>query len=308
MKRRWIYIFTIAISVGMILFSFIPYGWKVWDNILISIGCSGITAAIMAIFLELYDEKKERSRKKQLRKIFFLGIEQELRQLFERVLWFDHVLDKIDLTKDIEYYLPLDFICEAHTVGYYRQATLDECEEEIELICNKYQMESLRNKDFETRSKIQKMFSIIGAASMPIMTELDNIKKNQYFLIMDNIFSSEELNEIYISIGRNVELLSTPDTAYGVALMFLLGAYKRIHRWGKYENEGMIISWKNHKNLVELVIEKRRKEAQYQKVEQQDEIENYEEKRIGIWQKVRKKLSFALKSATFIRLSRKNTD
>lgn len=69
MKHKWIYLFTIAISVGLIFFSFVPYGWKVWENILISIGCSGITAAIMAIFLELYDEKKERSRReKQKRK------------------------------------------------------------------------------------------------------------------------------------------------------------------------------------------------------------------------------------------------
>lgn len=186
-------------------------------------------------------EAEEKSRREKLRKIFLLGLDQELRHLFERILWFDHVLDKINLSKDIEYYLSLDFLSEAHTAGYYRQARLDECEEEIEQICKKYQMESLRSKEYEMRSKIQKMFSIIGSASMPIITELNNIKKNQFFLITDNIFSSEELNEIYICIDKNVELLTTPDTAYGVALSMLLDGYKKIHSWGHFENDIMII-------------------------------------------------------------------
>lgn len=290
MKHKWIYLFTIAISMGLLFLSFVPYGWKVWENVLISIGCSGITAAIMAIFLERYDEKKEKSRREQLRKIFLLSLNQELKHLFERTLWFDHVLDKIDLSKDIEYYLGLDFIREVHTAGYYRQALLDECEGEIEQICNKYLMESLTSKEVETRTKIQKMFSVIGSASMSIITELDNIKRNQIFLITDNIFSSEELKEIYILIGENVELLTTPDTAYGVPLIMLLDGYKKIHRWGQFENDIMFICWQSCNNPAKLVIEKRKKEAQKPKVEQQDEMKNYEEKKDGAWQRVIKKL------------------
>lgn len=45
-----VYPITIVVSIGLILFSFVPYGWKVWENILMSIGCSGIAAALMAIF------------------------------------------------------------------------------------------------------------------------------------------------------------------------------------------------------------------------------------------------------------------
>ena len=57
-------------SIGLILFSFIPYGWKIWENILVSIGCSGIAAAVMAIFLEMHDERKEEKGEKNYDKLF----------------------------------------------------------------------------------------------------------------------------------------------------------------------------------------------------------------------------------------------
>ena len=110
MKNSRIYIGTIIVSLGLILFSFIPHGWKIWENILVSIGCSGIAAAVMAIFLEMHDERKEEKRRKELRQTFLVELDSELRHLFERVLWFEGVLDKIDLSKEIEHYTSINFI------------------------------------------------------------------------------------------------------------------------------------------------------------------------------------------------------
>lgn len=279
MKNRWIYVGTVLTSIGLILFSFIPYGWKVWENILVSIGCSGIAAAIMAIFLELNDEKKVKNRREQLRQTFLAGLDDELRHLFERVLWFDNILDKIDLSKEIEYYLSINFISEAHSAGYYRQTSLDECESEIKQICKKYELEALRGRDSETRSKIQKMFFIIGSASMSIITELDIIKRNQMFLITNDIFSIEELNEIYVCTENHVELLRTPDTNYGGALEFLLSAYKKTHEMGHFNQNIMIISWQNCKNLIRLLIEERRSKSSNIVVEQKEKSKKHKKKK-----------------------------
>ena len=311
MKHEKIYIITIEISIGLIFFSFLPYGWKVWENILVSIGCSGITAAIMAIFLELYDEKKERIRRKQLRQAFLSGLECELRYLFERVLWFDNVLDKINLSKDIEYYLSLDFISEAYSIGYYQQTSFNACEREIEQICRKCQPESLLCKDSEMISKVQKMFSIIGSASKTIIAEFDIIKRNQMFLITNGIFTSEELKTMHTCIGKNVELLSTPNTSYGLPLNFLLEGYKNVHKWGQFEDDTMIISWKNCKNPIELLIEKRKKEATDPIIEQQEKSFKIKKEKYGIGQKMGIMFSYLMKSVrnlSSLHHGRKDTD
>ena len=260
MKNSRIYIGTIIVSIGLIVFSFIPYGWKIWENILASIGCSGIAAAVMAIFLEMHDERKEEKRRKELRQTFLAELDSELRHLFERVLWFEGVLDKIDLSKDIEHYTSINFIKEAHSFKYYRQTKLVDCESEIARICEKYQEKSIHEMDKESISKNEKMFLIIGIASRSVVSALENIRKNQMFLIVNNIFTIDELNDIYVYVGRNIELLQTPRTNYGVPLEFLLNAYKRTHEMGNFDEDIMIVGWQTNKDLISLLIDERKKQ------------------------------------------------
>ena len=89
-------------------------------------------------------------------------MDSELRHLFERVLWFEGVLDKMDLSKEIEHYTSINFIKEEHSFKYYRQTKLVDCESEIARICEKYQKKSIHEMDKESISKSEKMFLIVN--------------------------------------------------------------------------------------------------------------------------------------------------
>ncbi len=56
-----IYGITFLVSIGLISISFCPGGFEVAGTVLLSIGCSGVAAAIMSIFLEISNiqNKKE---------------------------------------------------------------------------------------------------------------------------------------------------------------------------------------------------------------------------------------------------------
>ncbi len=127
----------------------------------------------------------------------------------------------------------------------------------------------LRTLDLETNKKIEKMFLIIGSASMPLLSELEIIRRNEMYLITNDIFTVEELNEIYVSINQHVDLLKTPATNYGAALSFLLYGYQKVYEWGHFDQDIMVISWQHSKNVVELLIEKRTKQSAHQTEEPQ---------------------------------------
>ena len=107
--NKKIYFWTIAISILLL----IPY--CNWDHsflsIISSIGCSGIAAAIMAIFLETAAENRERERNAKARSIFFKGLSDELKTTLERILWFDSRIEdnEFDWSKEPASYYTVNF-------------------------------------------------------------------------------------------------------------------------------------------------------------------------------------------------------
>lgn len=88
--NKKIYIWTIIISLLLLIPACI------WDHniltIISGIGCSGIAAAIMAVFLESAALKKEKERKIKARAIYFREVKDQLKMMIERILWFDQRL------------------------------------------------------------------------------------------------------------------------------------------------------------------------------------------------------------------------
>ena len=98
MKKK-IYIWTIVISLLLLIPACI------WNcnimTILSGIGCSGIAAAIMAIFLDMASLKRENERKAKTRAIYFRELKEQLKMMIERILWFDERLNEnFDWDKD----------------------------------------------------------------------------------------------------------------------------------------------------------------------------------------------------------------
>ena len=63
-----VYKASIVISILIILLSYVPYGIAGAETILVSVGCSGIAAGIMAIFIDIAQKKQEEKRIMQLKK------------------------------------------------------------------------------------------------------------------------------------------------------------------------------------------------------------------------------------------------
>ena len=63
-----LYIATIIISILLMLPSCLLSPENPWLNLLSGIGCSGIAAAIMSIFIDIANEKRERKRLAKFKK------------------------------------------------------------------------------------------------------------------------------------------------------------------------------------------------------------------------------------------------
>lgn len=257
-KINIVYICTMLISGILIKCSFNSNLDEMWATICVSIGCSGIAAAVMSIFLDLRNARKDKRKKEELRKVFLFGLYHELQHLFERVVWFDRVFDKLKLEKEIDYYMTTDFIKEAYECDCYEATSIEKCKDEIKNIIEKYNNDEWKKSDNDSYKKIEKMFRIIGEASNLVSYEHDIIKRNQMFLVANEIFSTEELRSISTNIDKFVEFLKTPKTNYSTALVFLLDGYLEIHNMGAFKQE-MFIYWQPPKSIVDMVIEERRK-------------------------------------------------
>lgn len=107
--NKKIYIWTIVISLLLLIPACI------WNcnimTILSGIGCSGIAAAIMAIFLDMASLKRENERKAKTRAIYFRELKEQLKMMIERILWFDERLNEnFDWDKDPAIYSTLQYM------------------------------------------------------------------------------------------------------------------------------------------------------------------------------------------------------
>ena len=62
------------------------------------------------------------------------------------------------MDKDIDYYLSLDFVAEAHKWNYYKIDKLENVEDEINEIINKYDKEKWHDNEVISYDKVEKMF------------------------------------------------------------------------------------------------------------------------------------------------------
>lgn len=257
LDTKAIYIISIVVSLIFIIVSYIPYGIKGAEVILQGMGCSGIAAGIMAIFIDNTQQKQNKKRILELREKFLWRLNVQLKLLFERIIWFDHVILEHDLDKEIAYYLSLDFLSEAVKWNYYKSDKIESVEAEINKIINKYDKEKWKDSEAITYDKVEKMFNIIGFASAELQAEVDNLLNNEMYLIVNGIMTSKEIRELYACLRNHVQFLQVKGTNYSTAVLFLLQAYKLVKSMGNYHEDDMYITWQLPKDAVRMVLEKR---------------------------------------------------
>lgn len=259
-----VYICTLLISIILISIAFIPGGAEFFETVLLSIGCSGIAASIMAMFLEYVNLKREQTKKNYYRYVYFNDLSQQLKKLFERVLWFDKAIGSVDLTKDINYFLSLDFVCEAGVMNIDETISFDEAEKRIKDIIVKYKKESWSDSSIIWEDTTV-MFRIIGRASEGLYDEIERLKNNRLVLVLYDIVNDDEVQDILNCIEEFPRALLTDKLNNSTALSFMWNGYKNVRKICDFNDE-FYVSWQPKCDIKKLYFDSKLEETDVESI------------------------------------------
>lgn len=226
LNRPALYIWSIVISIACILLS---HRVEPMRDILIGIGCSGIAAGFVAIAIDLIDSKNERKKQAQLRRVFLNPLKEELEHILIRLMWLYNALDKIDFEKEIDYFFEPDFLLCSEFILNTRLITFKDYKEEFEQLAFWHSEVQLLG-DAAAQSKMRKIFSIVGRAGMPLQSEIDNIKKNELFLISNEFFTPQELTVIIANLDNICYRFGADDHRNMIWARYILRGYEQLCR------------------------------------------------------------------------------
>lgn len=259
-ENMWFYIISLVASFLMVIVSLFPGGYEAAGTFLLSVGCSGIAASIMAIFLERISNKKDRERKAFLRYIIFGDINNQLRMLFERIMWFDRALPKLDLSKDIQYYMSLDFVAEACLLDIYECLTFSDAEKSIYEVMEKYKADKWDDEKINLEL-VNRMFQIIGEASKCLSNEIEKIENNRLEIIQDDIMNVRELDELIRCIEDFTQAISLGKGPALTAVKFLWGEYKKVRELCGYTDD-FYVFWQPPHSIIRMHYDRKKKKLE----------------------------------------------
>ena len=235
--NKKIYIWTIVISLLLLIPACI------WDcdilTILSGIGCSGIAAAIMAIFLDMASLKRENERKAKTRTIYFSELKEQLKMMIERILWFDERLNEnFDWDKDPAIYSTFQYMLYAGQ-QYPREETIsfEEAEARLNILKDKYSLDQQSKMQSDYLQKVQKMFMILAASGITLLSEANSIKECRVELDAEDYMSLDEIESMCFQISLGVSLMCKANKNYGTAIQSIVSAYKAICKVGNYTDK-----------------------------------------------------------------------
>lgn len=235
--NKSIYGWTIVLSILFILpacFNNDPV-----FTILSSIGCSGLAAAIMAIFLEDASIKKENEKKAKARAIYFRELNDQLKMMLERILWFDARMNEdFDWDKDPASYSTFHFMLYASQQYPKEEVILfQEAEKRLQGLEQKYNLEQQAKMTPEQLLKTQKMFLILSASGLSLLSEINSIRGSRVELHAEDYISLKEIENLSFQIPLGISLMCKPNKNYGAAISSLLSAYKTIRNIGNFSDK-----------------------------------------------------------------------
>lgn len=244
-----IYIWTIVISTAFIIPGCIV-SYPVL-NVLSSIGCSGIAAAIMAIFIENHTKNQQETIKKKARKAYFQELHGQLKMMLERIVWFDERMDDVqfDWGKNPIEYSSLKYMIWASENYSEYNMSYNDIRGTLLKIADKYNLEHQENMSTNEKIKVYKMFNILGVSGTEIVRQIEIIDANKLMLDMEDYISLDDISGLYSSIRMAVFLMMSNGKNYGVSVSQLLSAYDKMSSYCDGDKSFRIgmhgsISWK----------------------------------------------------------------
>lgn len=237
MENKKLYIIISIISLVFMISSCI------WEcsvlNILSGIGCSGIAASIMSIFIERNTAKKEELRLIKARTLYFKSINDQLNMIFERIIWFDDRMNEPQFNWSFQpqKYSSFKYMIWANTNYKEETITFDEAEKRLKGIGEKYNLEKQNKMTDEELAKVQKMFCIIANSGNYLLNEVNVIKENKLTLNISEYLPMDKIESLLFHIYSGIGLMNSPGKNYSTAINSLLAASKIIREAGEYKDD-----------------------------------------------------------------------
>lgn len=222
-----IYVIAILISIALTI-PFMIWGTNVL-SVLSGIGCSGIAAAIMAIFIDAKIDKDRKSKVDKAKHTYFKKLYDELVYILQRVLWFDERSADSNFNWDLppESYSQIGYMIFA---SKYPRKTMSFGDAMVclEQCSKKYTLEEVRACSDQEKERIYKMFRIIAASAYYLKDSLKTVKQNEIMLNIEDYLSLEKINDLDFKINLALSLMEKPDKNYSLAINFLSEAAKSL--------------------------------------------------------------------------------
>ena len=200
------------------------------------IGCSGIAAAVMAIFLEYSSTRREQEKLKQAKSLYFRQIYDQLIMTIERILWFNERLQDASFNWNLH---DSDYSTFHYMTGIgslYPQTSLpyDDAINKLKEIGVKYNIDKIKIIAESDKYKIMRMFKIVSASCSYLLNEAITIKNNKLILGVEEYMSLDENSGVMFDISFFVGLMSNPYKNYQAAIDSLINVTERIRKLGQY--------------------------------------------------------------------------
>lgn len=234
-----IYVITILVSIVLT----IPF--MIWEtsvlSVLSGVGCSGIAAAIMAIFIDAKIDKDRKSKVDKAKHTYFKKLYDELVYILQRVLWFDERLKDSDFNWDLppESYSQIEYMLFA---SKYPQKTMsfDDAMRCLDQCSKKYTLEKVRACTDQEKERTYKMFRIISASAYYLKDSLKTVKQNEIMLNIEDYLSLEKLNNLDFKINLALTIMEKTDKNYALVIEFLSQATKSLREECGFKNDFQI--------------------------------------------------------------------
>lgn len=234
MRDLGIYVIAIIISALFLVPSLICK-CPVFDT-LSGIGCSGIAAAVMAIFLERANAKRERERTAKAKSLYFKQLYDQLIMMIERILWFDERLkdDNFNWNLPDQTYSTMSYMVEASRLYKEYSLAYDDAVDKLRSIGEKYNLDNIKRFSEEGVNKVNRLFQIVAASSSYLLNEANAIKNNKLTLDIIDYMSLDENKGIMFDISLFITLMGKPNKNYQAAVNALISVTERIREIGQY--------------------------------------------------------------------------
>lgn len=240
MKNLKVYFATMVVSVLFFMPSLLcecSYsGIQSLFGVFSGIGCSGIAAALMAIFLDYSNNRREQEKLKKAKSLYFKQIYDQLIMMIERILWFNERLQDAAFDWNLKDYDYSTFGYMAGMGSRYPETSLtyDDAINKLKDIGVKYNIDNIKTIAESDKYKITRLFQIVAASSSYLLNEANAIKNNKLTLDIIDYMSLDENKGIMFDISLFITLMGKPNKNYQAAVNALISVTERIREIGQY--------------------------------------------------------------------------